>query len=806
MSHLVCDLEYGVRQLRARPGAALVAVLCLAVGIGATTVILALVKGVLLEPLPYPAPERIVMVWETPPGFLRNPVSGPNFLDWKRQSRSFAALAAVSTQAFNLAGSSEPELVQGSRVSVDFFEAFGVSPILGRSPRSEESTARVAVISDRLWRQRFASSRDVLGMPIRIDGEAHSVVGVMPAGFAPATRWSVGLRMDVWVPFEPPSAPDQRGNHSMEVVGRLAAGVSVGQAQAEMTAIARDLEARYPDSNRGYGARVAGLKDELVGRARTPLLFLLAAAGLVFLIVCANVAGLLLARTSARGTELALRSSLGADGRRVIIQLLTESVPLVVIGGALAMLCSWWTLGGLQALVPREAWHVRGLAIDGWTALFCLGLSVVAGALVGVPPALLAPRREVAGWLRSGRGGTVGAAGRHRLRSALVVAQFTIALMLANAAALLLVSFARLAATDQGFDHERLLTARLQLVGPRYAEPGQVASFLRELLPRLRGLPGVHEAAATTKLPLYGGNNGTEIIEGREGDFGLDGGPEVERSTASPTYFQTMGIPLLEGRLLADSDAEAPVAVINETFARIGWPGRSPIGKRFRSDERWFTVVGVVGDVRQWGPERPARPELYRLFAATPRYDSEDYLMARPYVLLRTDGEPLALASALRQAVRELDPDQPVSDVSSMSRRVDEASAGRRFLTVLIALFAGVALVLVATGLFGLMATVVSQRTHEVGVRLALGATPSGVMTLLIRQSFRLVLGGIGLGLAGALATTPILASQLYGTKTTDPWLIGAGVLVLAMAAGAGAAAPAWRARRVSPTVALRAE
>jgi len=573
-----------------------------------------------------------------------------------------------------------------------------------------------------------------------------------------------------------------------------------------MTAIAADLEARYPDSNQGYGARVASLKDELVGRGRTPLLLLLAAALLVLLIACANVAGMLLARNSARGTELALRASLGAGTRRITAQLLAESVPLLLLAGALGLVGAWWGLGALRALLPSQAWQAGELAPSGRSALFCLGMSLVAGALVGAPSALLAPRRDVAGWLRSGHGNASSGAGHHRLRSVLVVAQFALGLLLANAAVVLLASFNRLLATDQGFDPESVLTARLQLVGPKYAPPGQGVAFLRELLPRLQSLPAVRGAAFTTKLPLYGGNNGNEIIEGREADFGRDGGPEVERSTVSTTYFQTMRIPLLEGRLLAESDGETPVAVVNRAFARLGWPGRSPLGKRFRSDTQWFTVVGVVGDVRQWGPENPARPELYRLFARAPRYDSEDYLMARPYVLLRTEGNPLGLASALRQSVRSLDPDQPVSDLSTMKARVEQASAGRRFLTVLIAALAGAALLLVAIGLYGLMATIVAQRSHEIGVRMALGADARAVMELVLGRSFRMAFAGVGLGLAGVLASSSLLGSLLYEARPIDPWLLGVGVLVVLLTAMTGASVPAWRAARVSPTTALRAE
>ena len=355
------------------------AALTLAIGIGASTTVLTVVDSVLVRSLPYPTPERITMIWETPPETLRNPVSGPNFLDWKRQSRSFEALAAVAMQPFNLSGTAEPDQVYGAKVTEGFFEVFGTPPALGRAPGPDETTARVAVISDRLWKQRFASSPEVLGSELRIDGETHSVIGVLPPGFEPRTRWSLGKRMDVWVPFEPPSAAEHRGWHSMEVVGRLADGVSIEQAQAEMTSIARDLEARYPDSNRDYGARVASLHDELAGRGRTPLLLLLAAALLVLVIGCANVAGILLARTSARGTELALRASLGAGSRRIAVQMLTECIPLVVISGALGLVAAWWGIGALGELLPSRAWQVQHLAINGRVVLLCLGLSVIAG-------------------------------------------------------------------------------------------------------------------------------------------------------------------------------------------------------------------------------------------------------------------------------------------------------------------------------------------------------------------------------------------------------------------------------------------
>ncbi|MCU0291987.1 MAG: ABC transporter permease [Thermoanaerobaculaceae bacterium] len=805
MTDLWRQLVKALRSLARQPGSSTVAALTLAIGIGAATTVLTVVDSVLVRPLPYPAPERIVMVWETPPDTLRNPVSGPNYLDWKRQSRSFGALAAVAVQPFNLSGTAEPDQVFGAKVTAGFFEVFGAPPALGRAPRPDESAARVAVISDHLWKQRFAASPAILGSELRVDGETHTVIGVLPPGFEPRTRWSLGKRMDVWVPFEPPSAPQHRGWHAMEVVGRLADGVTLEQAQTEMTSIARDLEARYPDSNRDYGARVASLHGELAARGRPPLLLLLAAALLVLVIGCANVAGILLARTSARGTELALRASLGAGSRRIAVQMLTECIPLVVISGALGLAAAWWGLGALGKLLPSRAWQVQHLAINGRVALLCLVLSIVAGALVATPLAALAPPRDLARWLRSDRGETGTTTQHRRLRRALIVSQLALGLVLANAAVLLLASFNRLLATDQGFDQANLLTARLQLVGPKYSEKGQVGVLLGELQRRLESLPGVREAAVTTKLPLYGGNNGNEIIEGRERDFGTIPGPEVERSTVSPTYFRTMGIPLVDGRLLTDSDAEAPVAVINQAFARIGWPGQSPLGRRFRSDTTWFTVVGVVGDVRQWGPELPARPELYRLFAAEPRYDSEDWLMARPYVLLRTAGEPLERAAALRQAVRALDPDQPITDLATMQQRVEQASESRRFLTTLITALAGIALALVATGLYGLMATIVVQRTHELGVRMALGADARSVVSLVFRQSFGLALAGVVAGLVGVLATTPLLRNQLYDARATDPLLVSVGTLLVVLTTIVGATVPAWRASRVCPTQALRA-
>ncbi len=806
MHALLNDLRHALRGLARNPGFTALAVVTLALGIGAVTVLLTVADRLLVRPLAYPAPERIVMVWETPPGFRHNPVSGPNFHDWKRQARSFAALAAVSEGSFNLSGGSEPELVRGARVSASFFEVYGAPLSLGRAPRPDESAAKVAVISDSLWRQRFAASPGVLGASVLLDGEAHSVIGVLPPGHEPATRWSLGERLDVFVPFEPPAAEEQRDTHFMEVVARLADGVSLAQAQGEMSAVASDLERRYPDSNRGYGARVAPLKEELVGWSRTPLLILLGAASLVLVLASANVAGMLLARNGARGAELAVRACLGAGGRRIAVQLLVECVPLLVLAGALGLAGASWGLHLLPTLLPAELRQAFVLAADWRSVVACVGLTLASGVLVGVPAAFLAPRREVAAWLRSGRGEAGRVTGRHRLRGTLVVAQVALGLVLANAAVLLLASLARLLATEQGFDAERILTARLQLVGPRYAARGQVPSTLHELFPRLASLPGVREAAFTTKLPLLGGNNGTEVVEGREGDFGPDGGPQVERSTVSASYFRTMGIPLLEGRLLSEADGEAHVAVINRTFARLGWPGGSALGKRFGSEGQWFTVVGVVGDVRQWGPERPPRPELYRLFTSSPRYETEDYIMARPYVLLRTQGEPSWVAAALREAVRGVDPDQPVSDLRTMQERVDEAGAGRRFLTVLISALACAALLLVATGLYGLLATIVSARSHEIGVRMALGADARSAAGLVLRRMLRLAAAGASLGLAGALASAPLLGSLLYEARATDPWLLGAGVVVLMLTAVLGAAVPAMRAARMSPTAALRAQ
>jgi len=800
------SLRTGARALAVRPGASLAAVLCLALGISSSAVLLSVVDTVLLRPLPYPDPDRIAMVWEAPPNTLHNPVSGPNFHDWKRQSRSFAALAAVSVQAFNLSGGSEPEQVHGARVSAGFFEVFGTPPALGRVPRLDESTARVAVVSDRLWRQRLAASPGVLGSEIRVDGETHVVIGVLPPGREPQTMWALGSRMDIWVPFEPPSAPEHRSWHSMEVVGRLAEGVSLEQAQAEMTLIARGLEARYPDSNHDYGARVSRLHDELVGRGRTPLVLLLTAALMVLVLACANVAGIELARTSARSAELALRASLGAGNRRIALQLLIESIPLVLVSGLLGLAVTAWALDTLHSLLPSHSWQVRDLVVDGRVIAFCLGLTALAWALVGAPSALLAPRGDVAGRLRSSRGRSGGAPQHRRFRCTLVVAQLAIGLVLANSAVLLLESFHRLLDTDQGFDQEHVLSARLQLVGPRYESEGRVVEFLRELTPRLESLPGVRAAALTTKLPLFGGNNGTEVIEGRESDFGKDGGPEVERSTVSPSYFRVMDVPLVEGRLLTDSDAEAPVAVINQTFARVGWPGQSPLGKRFRSDTRWFTVVGVVGDVRQWGPERPARPELYRLFSAAPRYESEGYLMARPYVLLRTAGEPLDAASALTRAVHALDPDQPISDLSTMRQRVERANANRRFLTTLLTGLAGIALLLVATGQHGLMATVVVERTHELGVRMALGARCGQVLGLVLRQGLLLAVAGAVVGGVAALALTRVMRGVLYDVVPADPVTLAVASLLMIAAGVSASLAPAWRAARIQPVQALRHE
>lgn len=814
LGRLANDVRYGLRLALRNPLFAAAVVGLLALGIGATTAMLSVFKQVVLAPLPYPDAERLFMVWETEPHYDRVPVSGPNFLDWQAESRAFAALAAVQLHSYNLSAEGQPERVSGALVTSALFQALGTGPALGRAFSTAEDrpgAAPVAVISHSLWQRRFGASRQVLGETLTLDGVPHTVVGVLPPGLELLTPWSLGDSPEIWTPLPLTSSIEKRDAHSFLVFGRLAPGVPAARAGEEMKAIAARLEEAYPETNHGHGARLVPLQRQLLGPTTAHLRLLLGAATFVLLIVCANVGGLLLARATTREAELAVRTSLGAGRRRLLAQLVTENLPLAVAGGAGGALVAAWLVDALRVLAPHLLAHGRATHLDAWSLLTVSALALLTSVLCGLVPALAVSRREIAGFLGKAGSGSPAARRGARVHRWLVVAQLALTLTLANGAALMVASYLRLQRTEPGFDPRGLVTVQLSLSGPRYQGVEPVVQLYQGVLPRLRSLPGVLGAAATTKLPLTGGTNGSVVIEGREGDWGDEIGPLVERSFVTPGYFETMGIRRLAGRALtaADQASEAPVAVINETLARVAWPEADPIGKRFALDPEvgWITVVGVVGDVRQHGLERPPIPEYYFPLAAAPAYWAGwTPQAARSYVVLRSAGPLEPLVRGIEEAVWSHDPEQPVAGLLAMEEIMSSLALRRRFNTLLVALFAGVGLLLMAAGVFGALSTFVSRHRREIGVRMALGARPEQVLRLVFGYVARLVGAGLALGLVAGLASGALMASQLYGVSPVDPGvLVGGAALVLMVGLLAGLI-PARRAVEVDPMTTLRSD
>jgi len=804
------DIRFGFRTLLRSPATSVVALLTLALGIGANTALFSVVNGVLLEPLPYPEPDELVAVMESNPGrgFDQFYAAPPNFDDWRRQNQAFSALAAAAQRPFNLTGGERPESVRGTQVTPEFFRVVEVQPALGRGFLPEDGrpgAPKVVVLSHGLWQRRFGSDPGILDRQIPIDGESYTVVGIMPPGF------SLPSRQEIWVPLPWVFPPEMRGTHFLLAYGRLKDGVTVEQAQIEMKTIAARLERQYPDTNAGWTVLVTPLHDILVEGVRPALLLLLAAVAFVLLIACANVANLLLARLAVREREIAVRTALGAGRTRLVRQMLTESLVLFVVGGALGILLATWATRALVALygegLPRE----QAIGIDGRVLLFTLFLSLGTGFLFGLAPALSATSGGLFGALKEGGRSLAGGSRGRLARNLLVLGEVAIALVLLVGAGLLLQSFARLRAVDPGFRTEGILTADLALPEQRYADPGRQVAFTRELLDRLRVIPGVQSASTVFPLPL----SGYPFVLG----FAVEGHPvppSSEQPSANvrlitPDFFKTMGIPVLKGRpfTLRDDLKSLPVLIVNRTMAERLWPGEDPIGKRitFGSTEGpnvpWQEVVGLVADIHHAGLDQDPGSEAY-----WPRLQAP--VNGTMSILLRTDVEPAQLAGAVRKAVRSIDSDLPVERVQSLEAVVSEALAGSRFQTVLLGIFAGVALLLAAVGVYGVISYSVAQRTHEIGIRMALGARRPEVLSLVVRQGMALVLAGVGLGLALAVLLLWGLAERvstyIYGGGVFDPLILVAVPLVLLAVALVANYLPARRATRVDPLVALRSE
>jgi putative ABC transport system permease protein len=807
VADLLHDLRYAARLQRKNPGFTIVAIIALALGIGANTAIFSVVNTVLLRPLPYKDPERLVMVWEdaTKHGYPRDTPAAANFVDWRDQNQSFEGMAAIADTCFNLTGSGDPERLEGRRVSANMFPLLGVEPHIGRvftAAEDQPGAQRVALLSYALWQRRFGGDPGIVGKALTLNGESHVVVGVMPARFQFPSSDD-----QVWVPvaFTQQEAGN-RNRHYLQVLARLRPGVSLDQAQSEMNTIAARLQQQYPQSNTDLGAAVQPLHEHLVGDIKPALLVLLGAVGLVLLIACANVANLLLARAAVRQKEIAVRVALGARRWRLIRQFLTESVLLSTFGGLVGLAIAYGGLVLLKASIPENISQARDISMDLRVLGFTFLVSVATGLIFGLAPALQAARFNQIDTLKEGgRDAATGGSGK-RLRGLLVTAEVAISLVLLIGAGLLINSFLRLRNVDPGFRTDNLLTMKIVLPEPKYEEMERRSAFYTELINRVQSLAGVRSAAVTSNLPLY--RQGNSIGVGIEGQPDPPPGQEriVVTRIISPGYFDTMSIPILRGRGLTEQDTETTpnVVVVSETMARRYWPGEDAVGKRIaagriRSPEDWIQVVGVVKDVRQFELNAEPRPQMYLTYRQAGFFDSRD-------LVVKTDVDPASMAATVRKAVWEIDKDQPVSNIQTMDEILADSIARQRFSMLLLAIFAAVALVLAGVGIYGVMSYSVAQRTHEIGIRMALGAQTGAVLKLAVGYGMKLVIAGIAIGLIAAFALTRVMSTLLFGVTATDPTTFTLISLLLIAVAVLASYVPARRATRVNPIIALRYE
>jgi putative ABC transport system permease protein len=808
METLWQDLRYGARMMLKNRGFTAVAVITLALGIGANTAIFSVVNAVLLRPLPYKDSNQLVWFWENLPDFPHANLSPADFLDYQAQTRAFDDIAAYRPMDFTLTGDGQPEQIRGLIVSANYFSVLGIEPEAGRAFQPEEGrsgTARVAVLSHSFWQRRFGGDRNLIGKALTLSGQSVTVVGIAPPDLKieRAELWlnprNVVPDMLLTVASDPATL---RGSHYLHAIGRLKPGVTLPQAQEEISAVAARLEEQFPATNSGHTVELVSLLDQTVGKIRPALLVLLGAVGLVLLIACANVANLMLARATARHKEIALRTALGASRVRVVRQLLTESVALAAIGGACGWLLAVWGVDLLVAMSPENIPRLHEIGVDRQVLAFTLIISLLTGIIFGLAPALTASSPDLNEALKEGGRSATPGASRGRMRGALVVAEVALALVVLIGAGLLVKSFVRLRSVDPGFQPANLLTAWLFLTDAKYAKQELRIAFLKELTARLEALPGVIAVGIGDDLPISGTDSSMDLtVEGREPAPGerLLAGVHV----VNPRYLEAMGIPLLEGRSFTDRDTiEAPeVIVVNETTARRLWPGQQAVGKRIklgRPDGEWAEVVGVVRDVKHNGLNAEPTIDAY----ASHLHDPWPWMS----ISLRSKLDPGSLEAAVRREVQALDPNQAVANFKTMDQIMSDSVGERRLSLVLFGLFSVVALLLAGVGIYGVMAYGVTQRTHEIGIRMALGAQTGDVLKLVVRQGMTLALVGVTVGLAAAYGLTQLMTSLLFGVSATDSLTFVVIALVLAGVALVACYLPARRAARIDPMVALRYE
>jgi predicted permease len=796
------DVRYGVRLLARQPGLTILAVVTLALGIGANTAIFSAVDAVLLRPLPYPDSHRLVKVWEKRQreGVLNNVVAPADFVDWSKMNAAFEAMAAFTPMTVDLTGSGEPVRLVAGGVSTPFFDILRVSPVVGRSFRAEEGRVgqhQVVVLNHGLWERRFGSTPSIVGQKIVLNGVPHDVIGVLPRSFEFPDR-----TIELWVPlaFEGTAQPLTRTNHSLEVYARLKPGVSLERARAEMDRVGAELQRLHPDSNRYHSAHVTPLREDLTRQVRTGLLLLLAAVAFVLLIACVNVANLLLARAASRRREMAVRAALGAGRGRLIGQSLTESLLLGLLGGVAGLLVANWGIGVIRTGMPGELplLGVDRLGLDNRVLLFTLMLSIGTGLLFGMLPAWHLASQNVNESLNDGSRTAGGV--RRRIRLALVVGEIALASLLLVSAGLTLRSFQTLLHEETGLRTDRVLTALVALPRARYDNDEKVLTALREIERRLASIPGVRSAGATTRLPLAAENaRSGVVIEGRLPT--RDAPTRAHPRVVTVDYFRTMGMTLVAGRAFTASDRrDSPlVAVVNETMARRYWPGTSPLGKRVRlaASGDWREVVGILRDVRSWGRDAAVNPEMYMPL--------EQFVWSPMYFVVATQGDPSTVTGAVREALRAVDADLPLSNVRTMEQVAAQSMASRRVSMQMLAIFGCLALALAAAGIYGVMAHLVALRTSEIGVRMTLGARPADVMKLVMREGLTQTFVGLGIGLSAGVLLMRSFKTLLYGIHPADPLTLTAVAMILAATALAACLIPARRAMRVDPVQALRA-
>ncbi len=816
------DFRFALRQITRHPGFSALLIFTIAVAIGGNVAIFSVLEGVVLRPLPYPDGDRLVAVWETPEGEgWHQPFSGPDYLDVRAQSQTLEEFGAITGGSYNLSADAEPVRVRGAQATASLFQLLGVKPLYGRWFNEEEElegNQRVVLLSYGLWQSHFAGDPAVVGRNITLDGEAYEVIGVMPEDFRSPTPFGGRDNARIWVPLVLSRDGSNRGSHWMGTFGRMAPGADAESVTAELGVIAAQLSESYPDSNARTRMFVEPFMANTLGNIQSTLFFLLAIVGLVLLIACANVGSMLLARGMNRASEFAIRASVGAGKEGLVRQLLTESLTLALLGGVAGLLLAVWGVDTLKSILPDSIPRGQLIGINPKVLAFAFLATGASGVLVGLAPSFILSRTNLAEVIKQGRASRGG--GQHRLLSGLVMVQLAVGFVLVNSAALFAVSYGNVMGEPQHIAADEVLVASIPVEGPAYEESRSRWAYFDELLSRVRQIPGVEVAGLTSKLPFRGGSNGGVLVKDRVYDPSVQDGL-VEYTFVGDDYHQSMGIPLLAGRTLDKRDMELAAAsaaasdeegagplevpvIINRAMAERYWPDEDPLGEIIRPDSRetWFraTVIGVVENVRQWGPERAAVPEMFF------PYTGEVWGVWDLFLTVRTSGNPEALAPAIRDAIREVDPSIPIPAPYTMASVLDETTAGRKFSTLLVTLFAVTALILIISGTYGVVSYAVGQRTHEIGVRMTLGANSGNVAGLFLRRVAYLVLPGLSVGILGAWGVSRITRSMVYGIGAMSPiYLVIAGAVMVTVAFAA-TAVPVRRATGVDPLNALRAD